>query len=118
MFKRIYVVLLLLVFGGCNNAGKQFVGNWVAIDDARVSLEITHNGGNFLIKTTYPTTNWSAGFQKDGSIPKMLVTDGPVPAQFRDGMLEIPGMLGPSRIDIVKSNGNLVFNGRQFKRTQ
>src|SRR5580704_12225790 len=83
------LVLLTVVAIGCSRAGSEFVGKWVNTKNPNDRMEITRNGEQFLITT---------GGQKVGST-------------YKDGTLEISGVMGSVRITYIKDSDTLLAPG-------
>jgi hypothetical protein len=94
------LLFLVVVATGCSRAGSEFLGKWVNTANARDTMEITRNGEQYLIV---------AGGNKMG-------------ATYRDGGLEVPGMMGPVRLTYVKDSDTLIapgiFGQSEYKRAK
>ncbi|MGB9237166.1 MAG: hypothetical protein WCC04_22380 [Terriglobales bacterium] len=92
--------LMILVATGCSLSGSEFVGKWVNVKNSNDVMEITRNGEQFLIGERN---------EKIG-------------ATYKDGSLEVSGMMGSVRLTYVKSSDTLLapgmFDQSEYKRAQ
>lgn len=99
--KCVFVLALLAVLAvGCSRAGSEFVGKWVNTKNLNDVMEITRNGDQFLV---------TVGRQKIG-------------ATYKDGMLEITGMMGSVKLTHVKDTDTILtpgfFGQSEYKRVK
>lgn len=83
------VLLALIMVAACGHPGTQFAGKWVNTKDPRDTMNITRNGDQFLVE--------SRGNR--------------VGAVYKDGSLEVSGIIGSVRITHVKDSDTLIAPG-------
>jgi hypothetical protein len=90
-FRRVVLSAMLLaaLVVGCSKPGSDFVGKWVNTQDASEVLDISRNGDGFLI---------GANGQNLG-------------ATYKDGALQMDGMMGAVSLTYVKSTDTLLAPG-------
>jgi hypothetical protein len=94
------LLLVAVIAAGCSRPGSEFVGKWVNTREARDTMEITRNGDAFLI----------AGHGNK------------IAATYKDGSLEVSGVMGSIRITYVKDTDTLLGPGllgqSEYKRVK
>ena len=94
------LLLLAVIAAGCSRPGSEFVGKWVNTREARDTMEITRNGDQFLITGR----------------------GNKVGATYKDGSLEVSGIVGSVRITYVKASDTLIgpglFGQTEYKRVK
>jgi len=97
---NVALLLLMVIAAGCSRSGSQFLGKWVNTRDARDTMEITRNGEQFLIQ----------------------VGSNRIGAAYKDGGLEVSGMMGSVKITYVKDSDTLIAPGlfaqSEYKRAK
>lgn len=103
--RAIILLPLTLTLAACfGGGGDEFVGKWVSPKFGdQVSMEISRNGGSFLLKSTFP--NFMNGKPQSETMP----------AVYKDGMLHANHMVTVQYV-IDKSSGNLIGGGQTFKK--
>jgi hypothetical protein len=107
------VFAIFLILAGCkpvDGGGEKFLGTWVSLRNPSITLKIEKNGENFLIFETHPAPCWKEKCD--------LVTEPPMPVQYKDGLLRARGVFGEMTFDIIQSSGYLSGNGELFKRVK
>ena len=91
-------VSIAAALSACGQKGSEYVGTWQAKEHANRTTAIERNGDNFVIKITEPSI-----FKRG-----QLDTDV-VPAVYKDGMLEVTGGFGTSKVSYVKDTDTLLM---------
>ena len=91
-------VAVAVTLAACGQQGGEYVGNWQAKEYKNRTAAIERNGDNFVIKVTEPSA-----FRRNHLDTQVL------PAVFKDGMLEISGFFGSSRVSYVKDTDTLLM---------
>jgi hypothetical protein len=90
--------LTLILIAGCTSHGSQFLGKWVNTKNQHDTMEIVRNGEGYLI-------------QADGT---------KIGAIYKDGTLQVQGMLGRISLTYVKATDTIeapgFFGQAEYKR--
>jgi hypothetical protein len=90
--------LTLILIAGCTSHGSQFLGKWVNTKNQHDTMEIVRNGEGYLI-------------QADGT---------KIGAIYKDGTLQVQGMLGGISLTYVKATDTIeapgFFGQAEYKR--
>jgi hypothetical protein len=87
-----------VILSGCRSTGSEFLGKWVNKANPNDSFQVVHNGDEFLI----------------------VSQGGKVGATYKDGALEVKGMLLSANLTYVKQTDTLLgpgfFGNVEYKR--
>lgn len=104
--KNLIIFGLVWVLAACGNPDGEYLGKWVNTKNANDTLEITHNGTNYLVKETLPS------FFKKGESDISNI-----PAVLKDGLLQVQTGVGAINIGHVKESDTLTMGGSvEYKR--
>ena len=96
--KGLSYAAIAIVLSACGQkSGTEFVGSWQAKEQSSHQAVVERNGDNFLIKITKPSV-----------FPRGKIETQVVPAVYKDGMLEVAGNSGTSRLSYAKDTDTLV----------
>ena len=100
--RYLLVAIVTMILAGCSRPGNEFIGKWRNTKSASNQIEITRNGGNFLIRIKEPAV--FGGNQQTTTVPGILkdgilqVQNGPFAGNLtyvhQTGRLTTPGLLG------------------------
>jgi len=91
-------VAVAAVLSACGQKGSEYVGNWQAKEHKNRTAAIEKNGDNYLIKVTEPSM-----FERNKLDTVVL------PAVYKDGLLEVSGVFGTSKVSYVKDTDTLLM---------
>lgn len=97
-FKGLACFAVTSILAACGQQGTEYIGKWEAKDLKNRSAVIERNGESFVVKITEPSM-----------YARNQLETQPIPAVYRDGMLEISGGFGTSKISYVKDTDTLLM---------
>lgn len=102
--KACFFTIVIFLCACSKQSAPEYVGHWTNTKDARSTLEIKQNDGNYIIKLNKinPMTQHINPVSMSGTI--------------KDGMLAIPNGIGDTVLNIDKSNGHITSEFGEFEK--
>src|ERR1035438_4448619 len=92
LFRFVYICLLsTIALTGCASRGSEFLGKWVNTNNPNDTFQVTRNGDEYLIAGRDQKT--------------------PVGAEYKNGALEVKGLLLSANLTYVKRTDTILTPG-------